>query len=128
MKKITANGTLSEAEEQKIIFRWAEYSKGVHPELEQLFSIPNGGSRNRIEAHNLKLQGVKAGVPDICLPVPCGDYHGLYIELKRTKGGVVSDAQKEWIEMLNGRGYLAVVAKGATEAIKVISDYLNVKE
>ena len=125
MKKITANGTLSEAEEQKIIFRWAEYSKGAHPELEQLFSIPNGGSRNRIEALNLKLQGVKSGVPDICLPVPCGDYHGLWIELKRTKGGVVSDAQKEWIEMLNERGYLAVVAKGATEAIKVISDYLK---
>ena len=62
------------------------------------------------------------------MPVPRGNYHGLYIELKRTKGGVISDAQKEWIEMLNGRGYLAVVAKGATEAIKVISDYLNVKE
>ena len=125
MKKITANGTLSESEEQKIIFRWAEYSKGAHPELSLLFAVPNGGSRNRIEAHNLKLEGVKAGVPDICLPVPCGDYHGLYIELKRTKGGVISDAQKEWIEMLNERGYLAVVAKGANEAIKVISDYLK---
>ena len=125
MKKVTANGTLSEAEEQKIIFRWAEYSKGTHPELSLMFAVPNGGSRNRIEAHNLKLEGVKAGVPDICLPVPCGAYHGLYIELKRTKGGVISDAQKEWIEMLNARGYLAVVAKGATEAIKVITDYLK---
>ena len=93
--------------------------------MKYCYHIPNGGSRNRIEAHNLKLEGVKAGVPDICLPVPCGNYHGLYIELKRTKGGVVSDAQKEWIEMLNGRGYLAVVAKGANEAIKVISDYLK---
>ena len=93
--------------------------------MKYCYHIPNGGSRNRIEAHNLKLQGVKAGVPDICLPVPCGDYHGLYIELKRTKGGIVSDAQKEWIEMLNGRGYLAVVAKGATEAIKVITEYLK---
>lgn len=125
MKKITANGTLSEAEEQRILFQWIEYSKEVHPELKYCYHIPNGGSRNRIEAHNLKLEGVKAGVPDICLPVPCGDYHGLYIELKRTKGGVVSDAQKEWIEMLNDRGYLAVVANGANEAIKVISDYLN---
>lgn len=125
MKKITANGTLSEAEEQRILFQWIEYSKGTHPELKYCYHIPNGGSRNRIEAHNLKLEGVKAGVPDICLPVPCGDYHGLYIELKRTKGGVVSDAQKEWIEMLNDRGYLAVVANGATEAIKVISDYLK---
>ena len=125
MKKITANGTLSEAEEQRIFFQWIEYSKGKHPELKYCYHIPNGGSRNRIEAHNLKLEGVKAGVPDICLPVPCGDYHGLYIELKRTKGGVVSDAQKEWIEMLNDRGYLAAVAKGATEAIKVISAYLK---
>lgn len=125
MKKITANGTLSEAEEQRILFQWIEYSKVVHPELKYCYHIPNGGSRNRIEAHNLKLEGVKAGVPDICLPVPCGDYHGLYIELKRTKGGILSEAQKEWIDMLNERGYLAVVAKGANEAIKVISDYLK---
>lgn len=125
MRKITANGTLSEAEEQRIIFSWAEYSKGANPELSLMFAIPNGGSRNRIEAHNLKLEGVKAGVPDICLPVPSGNYHGLYIELKRTKGGVLSPAQKDYIKALTEHGYLAVVAKGATEAIKVITEYLK---
>ena len=125
MKKITANGTLSESEEQKIIFKWAEYSTSAHPELSTLFAVPNGGSRNYLEAYNLRLQGVKAGVPDICLPVPSGEYHGLFIELKRTKGGILSEAQKEWIEMLNRNGYLAVVAKGANDAIKVISDYLQ---
>ena len=50
-----------------------------------MFHIPNGGSRNKLEASNLKKQGVKAGVPDLFLPVGRGSYHGLFIELKSAK-------------------------------------------
>ena len=32
-----------------------------------LFAVPNGGYRNKIEAANLKRQGVIAGVPDFIL-------------------------------------------------------------
>ena len=128
MGKITANGMPSEAEEQKIIFRWAEYLKGRCPELSLLFAVPNGGTRNQIEAHNLKLQGVKSGVPDMFLPVSRGAYHGLFIELKRKKGGVVSDAQKQWIADLEKQGYMATVAHGSEEAIKIITNYLMAKK
>lgn len=82
----------TEAEEQTELFAWAELLRGRFPELRLLYHVPNGGSRNRIEAARLQAQGVKAGVPDLCLPVARGKYHGLYIELKRTRGGRISEA------------------------------------
>jgi hypothetical protein len=57
-----------EADEQKKLFRWVDFMKTEYPELDMMFHIPNGGSRNKLEAANLKKQGVRAGVPDICLP------------------------------------------------------------
>lgn len=114
-----------EADEQKAIFRWAAYETARHPELQLLHAIPNGGSRDPREAHNLKLQGVKAGVPDMCLPVPRGDFAGLYIELKRVRGGRLSDEQRGWIEALRRTGHRVEVCKGAQEAVAVITSYLE---
>ncbi len=115
----------TEAQEQKALFEWARWAGGKHPELNLLYHVPNGGSRNVIEAHNLRLQGVRPGVPDICLPVPKGRYHGLYIELKRRKRGVVSDDQRAWIYCLNRNGYRAVVCKGWDEAREEILRYIG---
>lgn len=106
--------------------RWAAFQSGNYPELELLYHIPNGGSRNKIEAHNLKLQGVKSGVPDLCLPVARGGYHGLYIELK-VKGNKASDNQKRWISDLISQGYRAEVAYGWEAASEILVEYLNLK-
>lgn len=115
----------TEAQEQRALFEWAEWMKQRYPELALLHHIPNGGSRDAREAHNLRLEGVKAGVPDICLPVPRGGYGALYIELKRTKRGRLSDSQRGWIEALNRAGNRAVVCKGFDEARAAILDYLK---
>ena len=96
----------------------------ARPELGLLYAIPNGGKRAIKTAIALKAQGVKSGVPDMCLPVARGGYHGLYIELKRQKGGTVSETQKSWITALTEQGYKAVVCKGADEAIGTIKEYL----
>ena len=114
-----------EKEEQTALMKWAVLSAGRRPELRLIYHIPNGGSRNAIEARNLKAQGVKAGVPDICLPVARKGYHGLYIELKRQQGGRVSEAQDGWIKALNEQGYLAKVCAGFMEAVRLIEDYLG---
>lgn len=119
------NNTPTEATEQVALFRWAAYAAGKHPELRLLFAIPNGGSRDLREAHNLRMQGVRAGVPDMCLPVPRGGFAALYIELKRQKGGRVSDEQRGWIEALNRAGNRAIVCRGFDEARTEIENYLN---
>jgi len=118
----------TESVEQQCLFRWAAVSAAAHPELRMMFHIPNGGSRSRAEAGRFKAEGVKAGVPDICLPVPRGGYHGLFIELKRTQGGVVSPEQTEWLEALRTQGYRAEVCRGWESAAHVIKEYLRQKE
>lgn len=115
----------TEAQEQEALLRWAAYSRGKYPALDLMYHIPNGGSRNLIEARHLKEQGVKAGVPDICLPVPSGRYTALYIELKRKDGGRVSEAQRGWIAALNRVGCRAVVCRGWDEARDAIEQYLG---
>lgn len=115
----------TEASEQEALFAWAEYQKGKHPELELMYHIPNGGSRNKIEAARLKAQGVKPGVPDICLPVPRGKYHGLYIELKRVKGGRISSDQTVWLERLMQQGYAVAICLGWDDARNIIIKYLE---
>ena len=56
-----------------------------------------------------------------------GENYLLFIELKRVKGGVVSPEQQIWIESINSitsQNVAAYVAKGADEAIKIVSHYL----
>jgi hypothetical protein len=67
--------------------------------------------------------GVMAGVPDLCIPIPSGAYHGLYIELKRLKGGKVSDSQSDWLLFLREKGYYAEVARGFDEAREMVLHY-----
>jgi hypothetical protein len=71
--------------------------------------------------------GVKSGVPDLFLPVPRGKYHGLWIEMKRTEDGKVSENQKWWIGALNKLGYRAEVCYGAEQAIKLLTEYLEMR-
>ena len=72
-----------------------------------------------------RAQGVKSGVPDLCLPVARGGNHGLYIELKRQRGGRISEEQVRWINGLLKQGYAAAICKGWQEAADVIIDYLR---
>lgn len=89
-----------------------------------IFHIPNGGSRNKREAKNLKRQGVKKGIPDLCVPVAKGGFHGLYIEMKSETGKPTKE-QLEWIETLNRNGYKAVVCYGFDEARETIDQYMG---
>lgn len=113
-----------EAQEQTALFNWAFLSRGKYPELDLLYHIPNGGSRNRLEAANLKRQGVKAGVPDICLPVARGGFHGLYIEMKAGKNKT-TDKQNKWLAALNAQGYCTAVCYNWQEAKELLENYLK---
>lgn len=123
--KTHKNHIQHEASEQEKLFRWASYMCGKYPELRLLHHIPNGGSRNKIEAANLKKQGVRAGVPDICLPIPRANFHGLYIELKAGKNKA-TEKQRDWLYALQEQGYVAVVCVGCEQAIEVITKYLQI--
>lgn len=115
---------MSEAQEQIALIQWANLQSGKYPELALLYHIPNGGSRHPAEAARLKQQGVRAGVPDLCLPVARGGYNGLYIELKAGRNKP-TPLQKEWLSWLNQQGYRAVVCWGWQAAKDEIMAYLR---
>lgn len=123
-KKQVTLDTITEAEEQTAVMTWAKYHEWEFPALRWLHHVPNGGSRHPAEAVTLKRMGVKAGVPDLCLPFPSHGYHGLYIEMKSEKG-YASPLQKEWLDALNKNGYKAVVCRGAQSAISELEGYLK---
>ena len=116
-----------EKDDQILLFEWAEYAACSHPELGLMYHIPNEGKRSRLSGYELEKQGMRRGVPDICLPVPKGSYGALYIELKRKKGGRVSEEQRVWIDALNRAGNKALVCRGFDEARKAIEEYLNLR-
>lgn len=113
-----------EADQQEALFRWAQFRAATMPELNLLYHIPNGGKRNAKEAAHLKRQGVKPGVPDLCLPVARGKYHGLYIEMK-AGDNKPTGKQEEWLSDLSAQGYAVSVCWSHEEAEKAIETYMG---
>jgi hypothetical protein len=109
------------------------------PRLGLLYAIHNQGHGDKIRGGRAKAEGVRAGVPDICLPVPRNSnievelgnirqatfYHGLYIELKKEKDGRASKVQNDYIEALKAQGYKVEICHGFKAAIAVILEYLG---
>ncbi|MCM1544793.1 MAG: VRR-NUC domain-containing protein [Ruminococcus sp.] len=116
---------MKEDEEQALLFEWAELQKGKYPELKAMYHVPNEGKRSAWQGAKMKTEGLKPGVPDICLPVSRGGFHSLYIELKREKGGRLTENQRTWLDMLCKLGHYTACCHGAKEAMKVILWYLN---
>jgi hypothetical protein len=117
--------------EQAAVVAWAEDMSAKWPELAMLFAVPNfaghmGRAATRLRAGaKAKREGRKAGVPDLVLPVARHGYHGLFIEMKRQRGGTVSPEQREWHTALREQGYAVYVCKGAFAAITVLTAYLE---
>lgn len=98
------------------------------PEVADLiYHVPNGGHRVKAVAAKLKAQGVKAGIPDLVLPMARGGFFGLYIEFKATppNDAAISASQHERIRKLNAQGYLAVVCRGHFDTMEQIRAYLR---
>lgn len=116
----------NETQEQIWLMQWSQQPsiRQQYPKLKKLFHIPNERSDKR-QAAILKKMGVKRGVPDLCLPVPRGQFHGLFIEMKRSDGGKVSDDQLWWNEELTSDGYAAVFCNGWESGKEALLWYLN---
>lgn len=134
--------------EQAALFCWAaamvNIGNDTRKDLSKLYAIPNGGKRDARTAAMLKAEGVRVGVPDVCLPVPvfadAGGPHyqhfketqpfggvlvGLYIEMKKVKGGSLSEEQAARIAELRADGYAAVRCNGWLEAKAALIAYLG---
>lgn len=120
MRRLGAGRTVlktpTEHEEQREYVRWF---RQTYPEV-RIMAIPNGGARSQATAGRLKAEGVSPGVPDLFIPA-----WGLWVEMKRAKGGKVSPEQKEWHQYLAKCGYRVIVGLGQADAIKQTQQLRN---
>ena|SRR6187431_2858061 len=66
-----------------------------------IFAVPNGGTRNAMEAITLKATGLLAGVSDLIVIIP---NKILFVELK-TEIGIQSEVQKDFQSRIELLGY-----------------------
>lgn len=97
----------TEDQEQMMFVQWFRRTYS-----HRIFAIPNGGHRHPAVAAKLKATGTVSGVPDLFVPA-----WSLWIEMKRSKGGVLSSNQKEWIAYLESIGHTVIVGRGCEDAM-----------
>jgi hypothetical protein len=114
----------TEYEEQRAVIEWARAMRGRFPELRLLYSTAQDGHLPRLLG-KLKAAGFQFGVPDLHLPIARRGFHGLWLEMKRQKGGRLSDDQRAWVEALHAAGHRVEICKGADAAIQVLFGYLE---
>jgi len=107
----------TEHHEQALFVQWF---RRTYPGV-LIHSIPNGGHRSASTAIALKVEGTVKGIPDLFIPE-----WRLWVEMKRTKGGSLSQDQKIIIEYLKSVGYQVIVSKGFLDGKEQIQQ-LNIK-
>ena len=127
----------TETEEQQTLIAWADLQPfGAGHVGDFLAAIPNGaatasryrnGKRFSTAAQKLKREGLRPGFPDLFLALPAGQFHGLFIEMKRAKKSLskVSPEQLVWQGRLAAQGYKSVVCYGFDAAKQEILSYLG---
>jgi len=114
----------TEHSEQVALIAWAKMKTKAYPDLAYLVAVPNGGDRHPAVAAKLKAEGVSRGYPDLLLDVARGTFFGLRLELKRTKGGRLSEHQEAWHQRLRRQGYRVCVCQGWEAAAAELTAYL----
>lgn len=119
MVKYTANGCPSEDDEESVL---ADYCDTVGWKHTHFSNETYTTSWN--QKHKMKKLGVHSGIPDHLVLVPLkntGEIVPVYIEMKRVKGGTVSDAQFEWILALRNAGQIVTVCFGGEDAVDFLT-------
>lgn len=113
--------------EQQAFFAWIRRWERCYPELYLVHHVANGGWRHPTTAKRLWAEGVRAGIPDVAVPIARAGWHGLFLEFKSARGRLTTEQQRV-IEMLRANNYRVEVVRSACEAASVLADYLGVAD
>ena len=111
----------TESAEQIAFIKWFRDENWFGGAL--IYANANGGHRDIRTAVTLKAEGVLAGVADCT--ILWRDGRTTWLEMKRVKGGVQSDAQKEFERFVTARGDNYILALGAEDAKRQILQFLE---
>jgi len=92
-----------------------------------IWATPNAGKRSIRQIVAARRTGLVAGVPDLLIPEPVGDKHGLFIELKTGRNSVTA-AQQAMIDALRVRGYACHVCYTLEEFMSVVKCYFRPRD
>lgn len=112
----------NESKLQAAIVRWFALAYPKYDRM--LFAIENKRVVNNIQGAKLKMQGVKAGVADLCLALPTQNSGALYIELKFGKNKQTAE-QIEFEKACIAFGNKYELIYSFDAAIKIITSYIN---
>ena len=88
------------------------------------YVFSGNATKRAITGKRMKDMGYMNGCPDILIPHPNRFYHGLFIEMKTSKG-VVSPSQKEAIRKLENNGYKCEVCRSIDSFMEIVNEYFN---
>lgn len=114
---------MSETCEMIKFFEYLSWQEIQRPELACIYHIPNEGTRSIRRGRIMKQKGVRAGIPDVCVPIARGEWHSLFLEFK-VKSGKLSPVQVKMCKLLHAHGHCVRVAWSADEAIEILEKYL----
>lgn len=114
-----------EEDEQIAFVQWCRlYNIVVHHSGNEL-----AGSTPALRRRGVKMKrlGTSKGFPDLLVFIPVygttGEvdcYQMCALEMKRKRGGRVTQEQKEWLEILQASGVMCAVCRGAEEAVNYV--------
>jgi hypothetical protein len=105
---------------QAEIVKWYNnnYCLKFHNPRGVIFSVPNGGNRNKIEAMKFKATGLLAGVSDLIVILPNGIL--LFVELK-TDSGTQQPNQIDFQNLVTNLGYQYHIIRSIDEFRNLIT-------
>lgn len=121
---------MSETTDQMALFEFVARFQDRIPDLAWLFHPANGEKRDKATAGKLKSMGVRAGVPDVWLPVTRYDparnvvRNGVVIELK-CGANKETPEQRAWLGFLQRQGWEAHICYEWTHAARILVTYLG---
>lgn len=86
-----------------------------------IFAVPNGGSRNPIEAKNLKAEGVLAGVADLQIITQNKTF---FIEMKTPKGRQ-NENQKAFQSKVENLGFKYLICRTFDEFQNLVNNEIR---
>lgn len=125
---MSTNNTPLEDVEQEAFVEWLELHRF------KFTAVPNSTyTKSWKQKQKNKRTGLRAGFPDLIVLIPPdrskdGEGYMLAIEMKRQKGGVMSEEQKQWAKALTELGLdnvQAYRADGFEAAKKVVLHYMR---
>lgn len=135
-----------EEAEQAALVEWAAYVSILDDDrkpvqlCELIIAIPNGAhlagddKQRGMQMGRLIAMGVKPGAADLFVPLARGEWHGLFVELKKPRKAfkypsdlarAVSPAQEAFGELVGRFRFKHAVCYGFDEARNVIERYID---